>query len=608
MLLRVKGVPLMYLPIIYYPIQDDERSTGFLMPTYGASTLRGQSLSNAFFWAIGRSQDATLFHDWFTRTGQGMGSEYRYQSNAASSGSLRFYRFSQQETQFTDNGVVTVLPESKSFQVLGSVVQSLGRNVRARARVDYFSSIAAQQLYQQNVYYSTNASRVIDGGVSTSVGWLSTSAQYNRQEIFGSETSSTVLGSTPRITASVAPQRLFGLPLYASLNTDYAYLPYRNINNGIITLDNSLGRVNVAPAMRVPLSKLTYLSLTQTASTQTTYYTRSLEPSGRMGSDSLVRQALSFRTDVIGPVFNKIWDTPASTSTERMKHVIEPVFALDYVTEIDNQAQVPLLSDVSDFVVGGAAKFVYGLNNRFFYRGRPMNGVSGTTREFVTVGLQQTYYSDPLSSRYDTTYVSATGRPKLVDLSPVALMVRVSPSAIADASARLEYDVTGNGLQIFTTGSTMQLIPPAPAGLPARPSMSANVSYSRYRYSPTQPTNSYLSLSSTSRWLDGRVGGTYSLSWDIARGYIQSQSMMASYMAQCCGLQADFQFYNLPPGSPIPVGPPLQLLVRAGGPRHVLQLLRLIRPAVRGVRGSTPSSLLPTPDADGYSGVRGSWR
>ncbi|HEY9466655.1 MAG TPA: putative LPS assembly protein LptD, partial [Vicinamibacterales bacterium] len=64
--LRVKGVPVMYLPMIYYPIREDQRSTGFLLPTYGTSTVRGQAISNAFFWAINRSTDATFFHDWFT--------------------------------------------------------------------------------------------------------------------------------------------------------------------------------------------------------------------------------------------------------------------------------------------------------------------------------------------------------------------------------------------------------------------------------------------------------------------------------------------------------------------------------------------------------------
>ena len=41
-----------YLPILYYPMQEDERATGFLLPTYGTSTYRGQALSNGFFWAM----------------------------------------------------------------------------------------------------------------------------------------------------------------------------------------------------------------------------------------------------------------------------------------------------------------------------------------------------------------------------------------------------------------------------------------------------------------------------------------------------------------------------------------------------------------------------
>ena len=58
--LRVKGVPMFYTPILYYPTKRDDRATGFLMPTYGSSSLRGQSIHNGFFWAINRSQDATI--------------------------------------------------------------------------------------------------------------------------------------------------------------------------------------------------------------------------------------------------------------------------------------------------------------------------------------------------------------------------------------------------------------------------------------------------------------------------------------------------------------------------------------------------------------------
>ena len=88
--LEVKGVPMLYLPILYYPTKREDRATGFLIPTYGASSLRGQTFHNAFFWAINRSQDATLMHDWSSKTGQGGGAEYRYNIGSGD-GNIRAY-------------------------------------------------------------------------------------------------------------------------------------------------------------------------------------------------------------------------------------------------------------------------------------------------------------------------------------------------------------------------------------------------------------------------------------------------------------------------------------------------------------------------------------
>ena len=67
--IQVKDVPIFYLPLLYYPIQEDDRATGFLMPQYGSSLAMGSSIGNAFFWAINRSQDATFYHDWFSKGG-----------------------------------------------------------------------------------------------------------------------------------------------------------------------------------------------------------------------------------------------------------------------------------------------------------------------------------------------------------------------------------------------------------------------------------------------------------------------------------------------------------------------------------------------------------
>ena len=51
------------------------------------------------------------------------------------------------------------------------------------------------------------------------------------------------------------------------------------------------------------------------------------------------------------------------------------------------------------------------------------------------------------------------------------------------------------------------------------------------------------------RLRDGRVTSQYVVSWDIVRGYIVNQSVATSYMAQCCGVQVEFQNYNYAPNT-----------------------------------------------------------
>src|SRR6476469_5878827 len=185
------------------------------MPTYGRSTYRGQSISNAFFWAINRSQDATFFHDWFTSRGQGMGSEYRYLLSPQAQGNFRFYRLAEKAN--TTNGISN--PERTSYSVQANVTQPLAGGLRGRVRVDYFSDITAQQLFNNNLYQQTFSTRSFGGGVTGSWKGLSLSGQYQRTESFFDQSNSNVSGQAPAITASYSGRRLGQLPIYASVNT-----------------------------------------------------------------------------------------------------------------------------------------------------------------------------------------------------------------------------------------------------------------------------------------------------------------------------------------------------------------------------------------------------
>jgi LPS-assembly protein len=533
-------VPVFYLPILYYPIQDGDRATGFLMPTYGTSTLRGQAISNAFFWAITRSQDATLFHDWFTRTGQGTGGEYRYVAGPESRGTLRLYRFAQNEAEFEDGGETNVLEARTSYEVTGTLTQRISDTIRARARVDYFSDVTTQQLYQQDIYQASQQSRYVEGGVSGSFGRLQTSAVYQRNELFSDASNVVVYGSTPRLAANLGQTRLFGSPAYGSFTSEFAYQPYRYLTEEVVTRDDTRALLQFAPELRVPLSRLTYLSVNTSATYRSTYYSRSLNADDEREDVPFTRQFLSFESQIIGPVVNRIFDT-RNEFAERLKHVIEPTFAVGYELALADEDRQPLVPASSDSGVGGAARFTYGVVNRFFLRAPGFGAAPGATREFLTVELRQTGYTDPRSSSRDTTYSSPSSD---ATLSPIQLTTRVSPAAAIDASTRLEYDVArGHGLKLFTTSGTV-----------SGEAVSGTVAYNRSRSSPESTPNSFLSGSTSVRFQGGRTTGTYGLSWDIARGYVVSQSVAATYMAQCCGLQVEFQNFSFPrdAGFPIP--------------------------------------------------------
>jgi hypothetical protein len=63
-----------------------------------------------------------------------------------------------------------------------------------------------------------------------------------------------------------------------------------------------------------------------------------------------------------------------------------------------------------------------------------------------------------------------------------------------------------------------------------------------------------MSGSTSMSFRQNRVRATYALSWDIERDYVVSQRMSASYLAQCCGFEVDYQRYNYTvlSGAPIP--------------------------------------------------------
>jgi LPS-assembly protein len=536
---RVKDVPVFYLPVMYYPIQSDDRATGFLLPTYGSSLYRGQSLSNAFFWAINRSQDLTLFHDWYTKTGQGTGGEYRYVLAPGSEGTMRSYWLWQKAADYDlSGGGTTAVPEGRSYQLNGSLTQVLPGRLRARARVEYFSSLQTQQLYNQNFYDASQRQRTIDGSVAGTWGNLNTTTTFQRRELFTSQTASTVTGYAPSLAANLSSKRLGALPFYVSATSEASNILYK-FRNESSEIDSGLRRFDTTPTFRAALSNWPFLTINGSIAYRYTYYSESLDAQRVQVPVPVTRKYFDLKADIVGPVFSRVFN-PNNAIADRLKHIIEPNVSIQRITDFESLQNIVPTTSQYDTVIPGTTRVNYGLTNRFLVRKAPKdpNASPGSSapRELLSVGLTQSYYTDSRASQFDNNYQSScylsnTCEPS--NFSPVALTARASPTALTSATVRLEFNQKDGALQRISANGTSNH---------RRVQVAAGWSKTNLQTYSDDAINAATTLN----LLGGRTGGSYILNWDIQRGYIQQQRWIGFYNAQCCGLTLEYQEYDIP--------------------------------------------------------------
>ncbi len=74
-----KGVPILYAPIISFPV-GNQRKSGFLFPTLGTSSRSGASLEAPWYWNIAPNYDDTFTPIYYTRRGFKLDNEFRFLS------------------------------------------------------------------------------------------------------------------------------------------------------------------------------------------------------------------------------------------------------------------------------------------------------------------------------------------------------------------------------------------------------------------------------------------------------------------------------------------------------------------------------------------------
>lgn len=419
--MRAKKMPFLYVPYILYPAKR-ERTSGMMMPNFGYSENKGNTLGLAYFQTLGRSYDTTFFLDLFTKDFVAAGNEIRYAPSQGTNGQIQSY--------FVDD------PDSEDVRwrvTWNHLSQNLPGGLRAAINYTDFSDFQFFRDFERDLNRITIRTLYSAAYLAGSWGPHSMNLYVDDREVLSRGGQSNLTqNQLPEFEYRLRQTQLGGLPLYFQLSSG---LHYFNIQRKP-ELDNQYGRGYLFPALTLPFGSLPWLNVNLNATGRYTYWTDSVDPTGTtsdLTGESLDRFIPSYGAQIVGPSFSRVFDRPAG-SFSKFKHVIEPRWSYSFADEFEDQDQVPLFDEI-DRVRGihlGSFSFV----NKLIAKPEedPDNPYASAAREIMSLEIAQSYSFDeeqPLQISSDGTQVEQA--------SPIFVRYRLNPSSATSLQTSSTY-------------------------------------------------------------------------------------------------------------------------------------------------------------------------
>ncbi|VVP08253.1 LPS-assembly protein LptD [Pseudomonas fluorescens] len=292
--LRVKDIPVLYTPYIYFPI-DDRRQSGFLPPTIGTGSDTGFMLVTPYYFNLAPNYDATLYPRYMEKHGLLMEGEFRYLTQS-SEGQFGGAYLSDEDT---DRSKQT---DYRKDRYMYNWQHKGGLDSRVLTQVDY-TKISDPYYFQdlQTDQIGVKPADFVNQQGSVSYRGDSYVARVNAQAFqLATVSNVTPYDRLPQITFDGAlPYHPSGLNF--SYNTEIVRFD-RDLQNGTFTdedgdvsprLDTNIqglaratgDRLNLAPAVSLPLD-WTYGFLKPTLKYQYTQYQLDLDSIGKSQIDA----------------------------------------------------------------------------------------------------------------------------------------------------------------------------------------------------------------------------------------------------------------------------------------------------------------------------------
>ncbi len=403
---RLGGVPLLYTPYLLWPALRD-RASGFLTPGIGYSSSRGAFLGLSYYQVLGRSADATVTTDLYTKEFFGLGTELRWRPSAGTSFAGMYY---------------TVIDPNRNWQwkTAGSLAaDDLAPRTRVVVNWAQYSDITFFQSYDRDFNLTSARSVGQKAFVTRSEGPFAFNLRLERETaLYG--TSEVVLERKPVLEARLRPTGIFGNTVFVEAQTSAGWL------RSIRPAGQPAGdyeRIDLFPKVSAPLSPLPWLSLQVEAGYRLTEYGASVAADGRsLADENYTRGTALARVDLTGPSFARVFEVKLGRYT-RLKHIIEPQVEYQYQTDPGDLSRTPVFDEVDTILPSHSAR--YALVQRLLAKEK-----SGASREIASLEISRIHYFEPPVG-YPATYTD----------SPLDGILRVNAGSALNFDARATWDL-----------------------------------------------------------------------------------------------------------------------------------------------------------------------
>ncbi len=563
-------VPLLYLPYVSHPVEQQHRQSGLLLPIFGNDTSRGFISGESVYLVLGRSADATVGSEYFSRRGWAPFGQLRYRGTGENFASLRFRALFDRLQGAQNQG---------GEDVFADVRRDLDPHTRAVADIEYLTSYVYRQAFEENYSAAINSEVKSEAFVTRETNGLAATGRFERYQTFRSDATGDEIRvlHTPELRLDALDQPLGRTPLL--WGGEASAVALSRSEPGFQT-SRLLPRLDLYPHLALPLSGGGF-HLRAEAGVRNTFYGKSQLP-GLPGAVpvetgvSLDRAAFTSEVEAHPPALERELSSPVLERFfgrgVQLRHTVEPEITYRYVTGVD-QFRKTLRFDLTDTLTD-TNQLEYGVTQHLFLRNlhpKPCKGdealgpretCGGGTVDWLTWTLAQQHYYNPnfggaavpgqrnvLASTLDLTGVAFLQGARTS--SPIISRLRLRTTSATDLEWDLDYDTRHGRLQssnLFATyradkflfsvsDARLYNLVPGSASLPSAPG--ANPPTSLYNFNQLRMAAIYGSPTKHGFSAGANVG------YDFTLGQTQYLGAQTGYNRDCCGLAFEMRRYSL---------------------------------------------------------------